>query len=137
MSTNNLISAESAGEEPQHEQREEEATQPNPRPGRGHSQQGRIPSVNECLLALAQLPGLVATRVLSPTQANSIRSQFETILRHHPQSQQSHSPQITDEHLLKVLRAQPEALELLERLMTREQIDLIMRECGDHEDRQA
>jgi hypothetical protein len=86
-----------------------------------------IPSEEDCLRAIAKLPGLVALKILSPSQANSIRANYESLLRHHYQSQASRPSQISDDRVLAILCESPELLSLLEPLLTDEQIALIGR----------
>lgn len=88
-------------------------------------------SLDECLAAIAALPGLVAIRFLSPAQANSMRATYAEILRHHDRAQQGHPAQLADEDVLKLWRDQPQMIDLLEPCLTQSQLELIMRESRD------
>jgi hypothetical protein len=105
--------------------------------GQRRARQDGIPSQEDCLRAIAQLSSLVALKVLTPLQANSIRANFEALLRHHHQSQASRPSQISDDRVLAILRASPELLSLLEPLLTDEQIALIGRDVKESDDAQV
>jgi hypothetical protein len=89
-----------------------------------------IPSAEECLAALAHLAGLVALGILRPAQANAIRGSYREILQHHGRSHARGSAQaaVSDADLLDLVRTNPALLNLLEPLLTKEQIDLVMRD---------
>jgi hypothetical protein len=93
-------------------------------------------SRDECLEAIAALPGLVAMRILSPAQANSIRATYAEILRHHDRAQQGHATQLADDDVLKLWHDHPQMIDLLQPLLTQSQLELIMRESRD-DDRKA
>jgi hypothetical protein len=46
-----------------------------------------VASVEQCLRALTQLPGLVAMGMLIPAQSNALRASFATILQHDQKAQ--------------------------------------------------
>lgn len=88
-------------------------------------------SVEECLAGLSQLPGLVAMRCLSTSQANSIRAALGEILRWHGASQGGRDQQrMSDADLIAMVRANPALLDLLEPLLTVDQIEMVIREAG-------
>lgn len=96
----------------------------------------KIPSAEACLAALAQLPGLVALKYLSPAEANAVRGVYQAILQHHQKSRAaSVQPGIADVDLLTIARTNPEMLSMLEPLLSDQQIDLIFGDnSGDGDD---
>ena len=98
---------------------------------------GKIPSREECLFALAHLAGLVALRLIEPSQANAMRGIFEAILREHNFHHGGRGPQLGDDVVRKISQDNPELIAMLEPLLTDAQIDLLMREKGDDAERQT
>ena len=71
---------------------------------RGKSRQ--VFDVQMCLEALSRLPGLVLMGYVRPTQANTIRSTLETILRHHHQTGSTHTASpLQGIDIMSILRA--------------------------------
>lgn len=97
--------------------------------------QGRqIPTREECMHALAQLPGLIAMKILTAGQANAIRSSYETLLKEHGKSLNGQPRQLSDEDVMKVFREHPETLSLLEPLLTKDQVEMVIK--GTKQDKQ-
>jgi hypothetical protein len=86
-----------------------------------------IPSREDCLSALARLPGLIAMKIVTPAQANAIRASYTAILNEQRLSDGAQSGQLTDGSLLQILREKPELFELVEPFMTPDQVSLIIR----------
>ena len=86
-----------------------------------------IPSPEDCLRAIAALPGLVAMRILTPAQSNSIRATYAAILQHHDRARHGQSAQLADDDVLKLWRDQPHLINLLHPILTQAQLDMIMR----------
>jgi hypothetical protein len=89
-----------------------------------------IPSRDECLQGIAALSGLVAMRILTPAQANTIRANFMAILREYEPARQAPSAHLPDEQVMELWRTHPELLDFIELLLTPEQLEMIMREVG-------
>jgi hypothetical protein len=82
-----------------------------------------VPTVVECLGQLASLPGLVALRMLTPAQSNAIRASLNDILQHHERAKSSHQRSaIADADILDLMGRDPRILNMLEPLLTDEQI---------------
>ena len=94
----------------------------------------QIPTREECMHALAQLPGLIAMKVFTPGQANAIRSTYESLLKEHGKSLIGQSRQLSDEDVMKVFREHPETLSLLEPLLTKDQVEMVIK--GTKKDKQ-
>jgi hypothetical protein len=95
----------------------------------------RIASAEECLAVLSQLGSLVALGILSTAQANSIRSTNTAILQYHIRQQSGPSRTITNEKgLAEMLKKHPEFANMLEPLLTNEQIQMLARGGKDAED---
>jgi hypothetical protein len=86
-----------------------------------------VRSVEECLSMLDQLPGMIATRLITPSQANSIRSAINDILAFHQRSLGgSATKAVLDSDLLARLRREPQLMNMLAPLLTAEQIATLM-----------
>jgi len=97
-----------------------------------------IASEDDCLRALTQIPGLVAMKMLSTAQANSMRGVYSAILQHHQKNH--HVPGDTglgDADVLELLRHKPEMISMLEPLLTDKQIEMLMRDAKDGENEQT
>ena len=139
MSAHDLVPADFGDDQPNASGDEPGPASDKPSGASGERQRGpdAIPSEIDCLRAIAKLSGLVALKVLSPTQTNAIRGNYESLLRYHRQSQASQSSQISDDRVLAILRESPELLSLLEPLLTEEQIALIGRNVKESDDAQV
>jgi hypothetical protein len=100
-------------------------------PGSGAGRQRRervIPDADACLDALGRLPGLIALGIVKPAQANAMRAIYHEILQHHQRSQQRDDRQgLSDADVMDVMQRDPQFLNLLEPLLSQEQVELIMR----------
>lgn len=104
---------------------------PEPEPKR-RSRKSSIPSIEQCLRALSTLPGLLAMGAITTAMANSIRGTYEAILRHHRQGTSSISTQIPPSlNLGLILLQHPELATILEPILSREQIEQLMRDAQD------
>ena len=99
--------------------------------------QGHVPTRDECLHALAQLPGLVAMKVITPAQGNSIRSTYQAILAEHHKMHVGSQTSLANESVLKILQEQPALLALVEPMLTKDQIDLVMGKVKDDSQRKT
>lgn len=77
---------------------------------------------------LAMLPGLVATGLLTPAKANSMRAVYDSLLRS-LNGVAASGQVVADADALQLLRRQPELLRLLEPFLTQAQIVQIVREA--------
>jgi hypothetical protein len=132
--SNDLIATSSPDEDPPN--RDEADREPHNKQDTGSEERRRkkgaeIPSAEDCLRAIAALPGLIAIRALTNAQANSIRASYESILRHHERSQDAPARHASDDHILKLVREQPGLLDLLEPFLTQDQLTIIMKEFKD------
>jgi hypothetical protein len=102
------------------------------RPGTKRRRRKGMPlSREDCLAMLGQLPSLVTLGILSPAQANSIRGVLGTILAETRESYSGGSSPLANENLIRILREQSELLNLLEPLLTDEQMSTILKEFTD------
>jgi hypothetical protein len=90
---------------------------------------GRIPTVEECLTQLAQLSVLVLLGHLSTSRANAIRGNIREILQHHARSQAvPKAAAAIDAGLLDRIYDDPTLLQLVEAFLSDEQVaDLTQR----------
>jgi len=95
-----------------------------------HSKKSSIPSPEDCLWALAQIPGLLAMGMLKPAQANAICSSYREILRHHKDKAKEAESGLASADVMDLLRKNPQMLSLLEPLLTEEQVALVMKAVG-------
>lgn len=100
----------------------------DPRESQGAGKPSRhIPTREECLAALAKLPGLIAMKVLSPGAANAIRASYETLLKEYGKAPNGPSGHFSDEDVMSMFRSHPEMLSLIESLLTQDQIDMVIK----------
>lgn len=98
----------------------------------GTGKRRHVASEEECLAGLSALPGMVALGILSTAKANSIRGTFMGILQHHRQKQVSPERHVgSDDALTDMLSRHPELANLLEPLLSREQIAEILARAKD------
>ncbi len=97
-----------------------------------------IPSEEDCLIGLAQLPGLLTMGFISTPYANSMRGVYATILRHLQQDKSARSnQQLDNDSVVDMLRRDPKLLSMLEPLLTSEQVEMVMRNGMDTDDVQT
>jgi hypothetical protein len=106
------------------------------RPGTKRPRESQIPSKQEILGKLAQMPGLVAIGILKPASANSMRGVYSELLRSLTGGADARQALATSD-VLAAAREHPELLKLLSPLLTDEQIELLMAETGEDELGQA
>jgi|SRR4051812_11035281 hypothetical protein len=121
MSTTTMAIPED-GDDEQSETSSNRETSSGPRKAR------HIPTREECLQGIAALTALIAMGLLTPARANAIRANFLAILRSHESGSSSGSARVADEDLLRLWRTQPGLIDLIQPLLTPEQLDLVMRE---------
>jgi hypothetical protein len=105
-----------------------ESPDPEPAAGAaGRSRGGRIPTVEECLLQLAQLNLLVLLGHLSTARANAIRGNIRETLQHHARSQAvPKAAAAIDAGLLDRIYEDPTLLQLVESFLSDEQVAALM-----------
>jgi hypothetical protein len=99
-----------------------------PQPGRPP-----IASREECLAALSRLPSLVALGLITTAQANTIRATYSTLLQSH-ERQQNGPVRTVDNELVRQLRKNPALANLFKHLLTKEEIEIILRGDKDAKD---
>ena len=98
------------------------------------SKKSGIPSVEDCLRAIAQVPGLVAIGLLEASKANAIRAAYRDILAHHKSKAKEVEKSLSNSDVMDLLRKDPKLLNLLAPLLTSEQIDMVMKAGGEGAD---
>ena len=125
-----LITSAAAGDESKEAEREPDADQPQEEPRR--RKRGKIPSIEDCLIALASLAGAVAMGLLKPAQASSIRASYSEILRYHQKNEtRSDRNGMADADVMEIMRKDPKMFSMMEPFLTDEQIDLVMKNAKD------
>jgi hypothetical protein len=89
----------------------------------------RFSSRHEILAKLDRMPGMVAMGLLPPARANSMRSIFQTMLSNLGESSLSAAAVAADEDVVKILRLQPELLNIFRPFLTPDQLNLVIREA--------
>ena len=94
----------------------------------------KVQTVGECLASLSQIPGMVALKLITPAQANAMRGTLEAILRQHNRSGSragapDGSVQSTD--LVELAQRDPQVLNMLETILTDQQIAMVMKATKD------
>jgi hypothetical protein len=100
-------------------------------PDRQSREELRISTRREILHKLDQMPGLIAMGLLPPARANSMRGVYQTILSNSNDSSLGGAAAIANEDLLAILRSQPDLIKVLKPFLTKEQMDLIVREAAN------
>jgi hypothetical protein len=94
-----------------------------------------IPDADDCLDALARLPGLLAMGLIKPGHANAMRAIYHEILQHHERSQDRDNRQgLANADVIDLMRKDPKILSVLEPFLSQEQVDMIMQSAGDSDD---
>jgi hypothetical protein len=107
------------------------------RAGQGRSSRGGakppIASEEDCLAALSRLPALNLAGMIDVRQANAYRAIYATILQHGQRRQASPTTAFDHPVLLELLRRDPSLANLLEPLLSQEQIARMMSQARDEE----
>jgi hypothetical protein len=86
----------------------------------------------ECLAALSRLPSLVALGLLSTAKANAMRASYMAILQHYRQKQSpAEQASVADYAMLDMLARHPDLANLLEPVLSAEQIASILARAKD------
>ena len=108
-------------------------TQPEPKKDR-RRKAGQIYDEKDCLRGLTQLVILTAMKLVRSNEANAIKGIYSVILQHHQRTKSTRAAsQIDDTDVLAMLRTNPEMLNMLEPLLTDEQLQMIRGQCTDDE----
>ncbi len=110
---------------------EDDASSPNSGSHTRSSRRRRIPSVEELLAMLHDLNGLVALRVLSPSQASVIQRNLRILLDTQLKRTQEERLGVAEEALADLCRANPQVLNLLAPFLSDEQVEWLMGEVKD------
>ncbi len=102
-----------------------EHSQADARAQRSQGPRRHVVSEADCLAALSSLPGLVVVGILSPAQANTIRGVYAAILQHYQRQSPYDRGGVADDALVDMLRRHPDYANLLEPLLSAEQIAAI------------
>ncbi len=107
---------------------EEVADGPDPTGQQGGHGTRHVFSEQECLEALTRLIGLVALKIITPAQANSMRAGLEALLRLHQRRGRGDRGQtLDDDAVLKIFDRDPTVVDLLSPFLTEDQVELVMR----------
>lgn len=86
-----------------------------------------IPTAEECVGKIAQLPGLLFLGLVKPQTANSMRACLNDVVAYRGRQQQASPPgAFSNDELLRVLREKPELINLLDGFLSDEQIQFVM-----------
>jgi hypothetical protein len=103
----------------------------------GYREKPSIPTLEDCLRAMAQLAGLVAMGLLKSSEANAIRGAYREILQHHKSEAKQSETSLSNADVMEVLRKDPQVLSLLEPLLTPEQVAMVMQNTEASTDEEA
>lgn len=84
----------------------------------------QIPSPEECLARIAELPGAIALGFLKPAQANAMRAAYERLIAHHTKKPDA-SAGLADVDVINLCRRDPSLLNVLARFLTADQLRLV------------
>lgn len=126
-----LITSEPNDEGPEETEHHEQDAEQHEQGARRRKRR-RIPSIEDCLDALASLAGAVAMGLITPAQANPIRASYAEILRYHQKNEnRSERKGIADADVIGLMRKDPKMFSMLEPFLTDEQIDMVMKNAKD------
>lgn len=98
----------------------------------------KIPSLEDCLFALASLAGAVAMGLIKPAHANTIRASYTEILRHHQKNDSRIDRQgLADADIMDMMRKDPKVFTIMEPFLTDAQIEMLMQNAKDGDSGQA
>jgi hypothetical protein len=118
--------------EPNHARRNDQSHE-QPYQNSGSRRRETVRDREWILNALAALAGLVAIGTIKPAKANAIRACYDSMLKgSQSNEQQSTAEVLSNAQLLEAMRLDPEVFNLLEPLLTDEQIALIMQGGDGH-----
>lgn len=104
----------------------------------GRRKDQQIPTMEECLAALAKLNSAVALGLLAPSQANAIRANFTEILRHHQKmSGATDRKGVAGADVMELMRKDPKILSILSPFLSDEDVAMIMKNASGRSDGQA
>jgi hypothetical protein len=90
-------------------------------------QPGQVLDLQQCLAGISQLPGMLALGLLKPAAANSMRGALKDLLDHHREDRQPASGTVATDDMIAAIRKDPTLLNWLEKMLTDEQFDLVMK----------
>ena len=91
-----------------------------------------IESAEDCLAALGRLPALNMLGVLSEKQINAFKGVYSTMLQYYQRQQATpRSANLEEAGILEALRRNPMLANLLEPVLSQEQIDSLMAQARD------
>ena len=94
----------------------------------------KVPTVSECLASLSQISGMVALKLITPAQANAMRGSLEAILRQHNRSGTrvgATEGNIQNMDLVDLAKRDPQVLNMLETILTDQQIAMVVKATKD------
>ncbi len=91
-----------------------------------------IPSEEQCISALAQIPALMMTGLLNTAQASVTKGVYVAVLQHYRQPKStSNSTGTTAPSLIDILQKQPSMIASLVPMLTQEQLREIQQQVND------
>jgi hypothetical protein len=108
---------------------DQRAGQERPSEGRAKS---RVATEHDCLAALSQLPALMTFGLVDVKLANAFKGIYATILQHYQRkTANSEKPTLDRPGLLDMLRKHPDLANMLEPMLSKEQIEALMQQGQD------
>lgn len=93
-----------------------------------------IPTADQCVIALAQLPALMMTGVMSTTEASVTKGVYATVLQHLRQPKSKATTANSAPTLIEILRQQPSMFDSLSTMLTPEQLHDLRNRVNDASD---
>ena len=86
-----------------------------------------IPTAEDCVGRIAQLPGLLFLGLVKPQTANSMRACLNDVVAYHGRQQQASPPgAISNDNLVRILREKPELINLVQGFLSDDQFQFVM-----------
>ncbi len=101
--------------------------------GKHGNEQNRAPRKEDILAKLEHLAACVVIGVVPTQRANAMRGIYATILSNLNDPTNPGTASLSNDEVLEVLRESPTCLKFIEPFLTKEQIDLIIREAAHDE----
>ena len=90
-----------------------------------------IPSEEQCLAALAQIPVMMMTGMMSTTQASVAKGVYAAVLQHYRQPKSTSNNSISAPSLIDILKDQPSMIDSLATMFTPEQLKDFQKRVDD------
>ncbi len=129
-----LAAPQGEGDDPHQDQNDRYREERQENEARGPGAKRHVASEEECLAALSRIPALILLGMLTTAKANAMRGSYAAILQHYRQKQIPTDRGVADDALVDILSRNPEFANMLEPLLSAEQIASILARAKEGSD---